>query len=1294
MSEESLFYRVLEQPVDQRAAFLASECSDESLRRRVMQLVDAHSHPAGFLEAAVGPAGQRPIAHAEVPGTRIGRYRLIEPIGEGGMGVVYLAEQEEPMRRPVAVKVIKPGMDSRHVIARFEAERQALALMDHPNIARVLDAGFSGVRSQQSRVREPGERSSLTPDPCLLTADGGRPYFVMELCRGMPITDHCEQHHLRPRERLGLFVTVCQAVQHAHLKGIIHRDLKPTNVLVVPEGNAESGGAAVKVIDFGIAKALGHELTDKTLTVGGTQLLGTPMYTSPEQAELAGDVDTRTDIYSLGVLLYEMLTGVTPFDRERLRAASFDEVRRIIRHEEPPRPSTRVSTLGHAATTVTAHREIEPRRLSRLLRGELDWIVMKALEKDRNRRYETVGALAADVARYLQDRPVTARPPSVWYRSCKYVRRHRAALGIVTAIIAVLSTAAAGVGWALWDRAAREAARAEEMSKRLHDTEVTVDAALVRFDLLRHEAMRGPRTTSQDTRIALQGWAQAEAALGQAEAALHAGVASEAQRRRVQFERNELECGRDGDDRLHQQLVRKEQLFRDLEQARLTEQDWVNNQFDFAGASAKYAAAFAAFGLRAEVGHLGEARHIAQEEFEDIRTVVIDALDHWCSCAGLAKQDALAKNLRAIADTCDSDPWRRRVRAARAAKDLPGLRTVSAEARNPTVSPTNLAFLAGVLFYNVDRAEGVALLRWARTHHPTDFHIHSYLATFLMTHPPGSPDPPPLVLEEAAGCYRTAIALRPSVGVVYSNLALVLLRQNRPDEAITASRQAIDLNNRYAPAHDALGAALAARCEWDEAVAAYSRAIAIDPQLAGGHRHLGVALAATGRQDEAIKAFRVALAHRERSAIDYHNLGLALMKRDKLEEAIGIFREEIGVAPKRPEGYDDLGEALAAKHDLDAALTAFRQAISCDAKFRPAYLHIGNALLNHGQFIEAIDAYRQALAIDSSFALARLGLGMAFVARNEWDAAITELRKACELDPKLAVAQHSLGGACLRAGRFDEAVAPLRAAIVLDRSYARSHACWFALGTCLSEKSRFEEAAAAFRSAADLDPSHGPTRLNLGRALLNIGRFAEGCAALREALGLLKGDDPDRRQAVDVLRFGERLLALEARLLEVLAGTSAPKDNRERLDLVTVCQFSNRNATGCRLYADAFAVDARLADDFKNRHRYRAVRFAILAGTGRGIDVGTLTDADRARLRQQGLDWLRAELASCRACLDSGPVADRPLAQARLQHCQANDNLRAVRDADALAKLPEVERQAWRTWWAAVAAVLGKTNDQ
>jgi non-specific serine/threonine protein kinase/serine/threonine-protein kinase len=724
VDEESIFAAALGKASPaKRRAFLAEACAgDAELRAGVEALLLAHDNPDSFLEPqSPGP----PLAVDEQvvrehPGTVIGPYKLLDPIGEGGFGVVFMAEQQQPLRRKVALKVLKPGMDTRQVVTRFEAERQALALMDHPNIAHVFDGGETAA---------------------------GRPYFVMELVCGIPITDFCDQNELPIRDRLGLFIDVCQAVQHAHQKGVIHRDIKPSNVLVTVQDER----AVVKVIDFGIAKAMGQQLTDKTASTNFAQMIGTPLYMSPEQAQMSGlDVDTRSDIYSLGVLLYELLTGTTPFDRDRFRQAGYDEVRRIIRDEEPPRPSARLSTLSQTAATVSTQRQSDPRRLSQLLRGELDWVVMKCLEKDRNRRYETAGSLARDVARYLHDEPVQACPPSVTYRARKFARRNKGALAVAAALFLAVAVVASSIGWIASDRAAQRAALSQKV----------------------------PGALSEATQLQAQGkYAEALEAVKRAEALLVDGFSDEVN-----------------------QDVRE--LRRDLEMTLRLESVWFPRSGEAdrqdpgsAGIDAAYASAFRIYGI--DVASLEPAEAAGRVRERAIALKLTVALDHWAKVrAGMVKvpgqeHDSIRKRLLAVARAADPDAWRNQLRDALEQSDSARLRHLATSSEVADQPLQTLSLLAGALDGAGAGQEAAAVLRLAQQRYPDDFEINFQLA-WSLDH--GQPVPQPL--DEIVRFYTAARALRPNNYAVHYFLGSALQRRGMTGEAIAVYRQAISLASK------------------------------------------------------------------------------------------------------------------------------------------------------------------------------------------------------------------------------------------------------------------------------------------------------------------------------------------------------------------------------------------------------------------------------------------------------------------------------------------------------------------
>jgi serine/threonine protein kinase/Flp pilus assembly protein TadD len=869
-------------------AYLDQACAgDRELRHKVALLLKAHAEGGSLVDQAAPDMDRtrqyQPIA--EGPGTVIGPYKLMEQIGEGGMGLVFVAEQQQPVKRRVALKVIKPGMDSRQVIARFEAERQALAIMDHPHIAKVYDGG-------------------ATPE--------GRPYFVMELVKGTPITDYCDQHRLSTRQRLELFLDVCHAVQHAHQKGIIHRDLKPSNVLV----EVHDVQPVVKVIDFGIAKAMGQQLTDKTVYTAAAQMVGTPLYMSPEQAGLSSlDVDTRSDVYSLGVLLYELLTGTTPFDKETLRNAGYDEMRRIIREEEPPRPSGRLSTLEQAAlSTIAEKRSLEPRRLSQQLRGELDWIVMKALEKDRNRRYESASAFAADVQRYLEDEPVHACPPSKLYLLRKFVRRHRAGMGVAAGVLLAVLLGVSSLLWWLQKRAGAAG-----------EARVAVQEA--------HQLLEAER------------WSEALSAARRAEGVL-AGIGGNAGLRQQV-----------------QELIVDLEMARRLQEAQLRESTVTNGHFDLEAGAVAYAEAFREYGL--DLDGLDPDMAAEQIRSRSIHRRLVAALDDWAICLKDVKAREWRQRL-AVARAADPDPLRNRLRDMIEGKDRKAVEEFVAAGVEKEWPSQTLALLAKLAGWapSVERADfqlervGVLLMR-AQQRRPSDFWINDSLVQFLSKSRPRH-------LEEQIRYASVAVALQPQSPGAHLNLGSALHDKGRLDEAIAEYREAIRLKQDYSEAHSHLGNALKKKGQLDEAIAECREAVRHNSHSFESHSLLGLALMEKGQLDEAIAECREATRLNKDEAGLHLNLGAVLAAKGQLDEAIAAYREALRLKKDYAEPHVNLGYVLVQKGQLDEAIAEYREAIRLDKGLFEAHMNIGGIFLKLGEFRKAQEALRRARELSSS----------------------------------------------------------------------------------------------------------------------------------------------------------------------------------------------------------------------------------------------------------------------------------------------------------------------------------------
>jgi tetratricopeptide (TPR) repeat protein len=1224
---------------------------------------------------------------SETAGSQIGRYKLLEQIGEGGMGTIWMAEQREPVKRRVALKIIKLGMDTKQVIARFEAERQALALMDHPHIAKVLDAGAT---------------------------ETGRPYFVMEYIKGIPILEYCDQEKLDTRARLELFTSVCHAIQHAHQKGIIHRDIKPSNVLVT----LHDGVPVPKVIDFGIAKATNSELTTKTLFTEHRQMIGTPAYMSPEQAEMSGlDIDTRSDVYSLGVLLYELLTGTTPFDMKALLESGFDELMRTIREVEPHKPSTRVSKLGDTGTRTAQQRRVDPQKLSLLLRGDVDWIVMKCLEKDRTRRYESANGLAADVRRHLNDEPVTAGAPGAVYRLRKFVKRNRAHVIAASAILTALLAAIVGTSWG-WVEKSR--ARSVAIQRQLEDDK---KSAVEKARLVRNAEGTG-------------------ALLRQCEDALRAGDAAQA---RIALDAARKRSNEGGAEHPAERLAR---LSDDL--ALSTELDaidqfrwtWTNNRFgDENVAAERTRAALVKFGAAPAAGRqpldVSADDAAALVEGSAIRERIVLALDRLLWWAD-------AEALRAVLGRVDADTFRDEFRDAVVARDAEKVRRL---ALDPAIAEQPPEFAAALCVSDVvPLARRRDLLRRAALRRPSDISLLMTLQSVLSD----PRDPSPLDermrwlqaavaadprnsaaytnlgrvmtesgrVDQSGACYRIAVAVDPSNAIAHNNLGVYLKGKGALDEALACHRKAVELEPKCGFLIANLGEALAELGREDEAIDCYRKALELDPKDGYTCASLGDSLRRKGRIDEAIVSYRKAVELGERRGPVYGLLGDLLRQAGHPEEAIPFLRKGVELDPKLPWLHGKFGDALRAAGKSDEAIASYRKAIELDPNY-DAYGTLGEVLRAKGQMDEAIACYRKAIELDPTRAEVHVALGFALHAEGHVDEAIACFRKAIEIDPDRAEAHHSLGVLLFNSGHPDQAVLSYRRAVELAPERApyqltlaltlqnlgqhdaaldgfrrtveldpKDACASYNLGFELAAKQRWDEAIDWNRKALELDPNYAEAHCNLGNALQNKGRFAEALQCFRRGHELGSKRPGWSYPSAEWVRTAEMRAALEEKLPDLLAGRIEPADDAERLEYAQMCQAKHLDHAAVELYVDAFAADPKLAEDLGARHRYSAAVSAVLAAVGRGEDASQLDDRERARLRQQAIDWLRADLVLHARRLETGKPEDRAASQDALRKWQEDPDLACVRDAAALNLLPAKDRDGFGKLWPDVAALL------
>jgi serine/threonine-protein kinase len=1094
------------------------------------------------------------------------RYQLQGEIARGGMGAV-LRGRDVDLGRDLAVKVLlEKHADRPEVVRRFIEEAQIGGQLQHPGVVPVYDIGRFG----------------------------DRPFFTMKLVKGQTLAALLSQRQ-QPLEDLpqllGIALKVSQALAYAHAKGVIHRDLKPANIMVGAFGE-------VQVMDWGLAKVLaegGSADEDKAIreqqrpedgtvirtsqsgsagsgtdTEAGT-LLGTPAYMPPEQAN--GDValiDRRADVFGLGAILYEILTGQPPYV-----GRSPEEVRRKAANGDLADALSRLAGCGADA--------------------ELLELTRSCLAPEASDRPKDAQAVADALTAYLdgvQARLHRAELAEAEAKARVAEEAKRRKLTLALAAMVLLAVTLGGGGW-LWVKIDRDARRTQ-VTRQVHD-------ALNRVTALREQAKAGPVEGG-----ALFGQAREQAQ--RAVALVENGPADQELRAEVQQVQADLD-----------EEEKDRQLLAALDAARLAQAETVAGENRFANERAVplFREAFAAYGLAAGEGEPAATAARLRQRPEAVRQAAAAALQEWADLVANPKLELVEPHLdwlRAVVTATEPDQgWTRELRAALAEKDLAkcraALEKLAREADLEKVPVSTLTRLAARLQVLQAPASAVALLRRAQQGYPADFWVNHHLGLALQALPGEA--------EEAVRYLTAAVALRPDSPGAHHNLGVALKAKGQLDEAIACYRQAIEIDPKYATAHTNLGYALKAKGQLEEAITCYRTATALDPKLAIAHNNLGNALKAKGQLEEAIACYRQAIALDPKLAV-HANLGAALKAKGQLEEAIACYRQAIEINPKDASAHNNLGHALQAK----------------------------------GQVEEAIACYRQAIALDPNYVFAHNNLGAILCdVKHDHDGAVTCFRKVIALDPNDAIAHTNLGNALQAKGQREQAIACYRQAIALDPKYAQAHC-------------------------------------NLGGALRSQGHFAESLAAYQRGHELGTKQPRWRYPSAAWVQNAERLAALEAKLPAFRQGKFEPADTAERLGLATVCRARQLYHATARLYAAAFAADPRLGDNLNAAHRYSAACSAALAAAGQGEDAAKLDEKERTRLRQQALDFLRADLALRQKQLQSSKPGEADTARAALRHWQQDADLAGIRDEAALAKLPAQEREACSRLWADVAALL------